>query len=320
MNHIHNTRQFAQFLLSIIVFNGASVLLANEPVVTALVITPDGKQVVAAQDSQLRFFEIATLSTLATVDFELASIHDIRFSPDGKMLAVAGGNPGEDGIVQVCHYPFEQAGAVYRIHKDSVYSIRWLPDSNRIVTGSLDGNVNLFDRNKNSKISEFHGHSKGVTAVEMLPGEKILVTASVDQSLRVWDIITRKNIRTFNNHTGAINDLKISPHTEGLPTVVTIANDRTVRFWQPTIGRMVRFVKLESIPLAVVWHPREPMIVVTTSTGLVFMIDSQSAAIVKRIQTNHSWLHAVVIDPAGENVIVANNTGLQKFSLLQIDQ
>ena len=42
--------------------------------------------------------------------------------------------------------------------------------------------------------------------------------------------------------------------------VASAAADRTIRFWQPTIGRMVRYVRLPSAALAIAWIGDETMV------------------------------------------------------------
>ena len=66
----------------------------------------------------------------------------------------------------------------------------------------------------------------------------------MDQSLRVWDQSSGAIVRVLDNHTDEVRDLAPRPRGEGLPMIASAAADRTVRLWQPTIGRLVRFARL----------------------------------------------------------------------------
>ena len=83
---------------------------------------------------------------------------------------------------------------------------------------------------------------------------KTLVSAGVDQSVRVWDLESAKLIRSLNQHTKPVHALALRPTEVGLPMVASAAGDRTIRLWQPTIGRMVRYVRLDAEPLNIAWQ------------------------------------------------------------------
>ncbi|MBT5020486.1 MAG: WD40 repeat domain-containing protein [Planctomicrobium sp.] len=295
----------------------ATVIEAAEPPITSITFTSDGKSVLAASQAGVNIYDWPNLKRRGKLEFAFANIHDIQFSPDAQRLAIAGGNPGETGVVNVFGWQSRDTISALRQHQDSVYSIAWMNDNRRIVSVSLDRQVLLCHDSSERKVQKFAGHSKGVTAVCLLKDDTILVTAGIDQSLRVWDVSTGKMIRTLNNHTAPIHDLQYRPNHDGLPMVASISDDRTLRFWQPTIGRMVRFVKLDSIPLAVVWHPQKPIVATTTSMGNIAIVDAETAEILKQIKTNQKWIYALVVSPDGKWIVTQGEDGLQRHPFLE---
>jgi WD40 repeat protein len=81
-----------------------------------------------------------------------------------------------------------------------------------------------------------------------LNDKKTLVSAAIDQSLRVLDAESGELDRSLDQHTGPVHALALRPAHKGLPMLASAAGDRSVRIWQPTIGRMIRYARLESAP------------------------------------------------------------------------
>ena len=61
--------------------------------------------------------------------------------------------------------------------------------------------------------------------------------------------------------------------------VASAAGDRTIRFWQPTIGRVVRYVRLESAPLDIAWLNDESHSAAACVDGHVRIIDADTVEV-----------------------------------------
>ncbi|MHC4877736.1 MAG: WD40 repeat domain-containing protein [Planctomycetota bacterium] len=190
--------------------------------------------------------------------------HVATFSPDGSFLLVAGGEPGQEGLVELFNWPVRaDAGAPrkrLRTGTDSLYAAAWSPDGRWFAVAGLDGVGRVFDQETGRELVRLEGHSRGLTGIGFL-SEGRVVTSSLDGSVRVWDAATGEMQRTLSNHTGAVSGLTVGParETDRLRMVASFGADRTVRLWQPAIGRLVRFVRLPSRPLAIAWLSEEEL-------------------------------------------------------------
>ncbi|MEJ7637159.1 MAG: hypothetical protein WKF75_04000, partial [Singulisphaera sp.] len=88
-----------------------------------------------------------------------------------------------------------------------------------------------------------------------LPGRAAVLSAGIDETIRLWDVDSGQSLRTLSNHTRPVHHLALRPNADDdtPPSVASVSEDRTVRLWQPTIGRLVRFVRLKSVPMEVAW-------------------------------------------------------------------
>lgn len=69
-------------------------------------------------------------------------------------------------------------------HSRTVYVVCKLPDR-KIITGSDDGSINLFDLTTFENIGSYQCHVGGIRSMILLPNGK-LVTGSYDKTVKIW--------------------------------------------------------------------------------------------------------------------------------------
>lgn len=296
------------FLL-VILFGVAGAATATQPPITALAFAPDGEEVAACSQAGLAIYSWPELKLTRTVETTAANLHCLRFSPDGKLLALGGGDPAENGTVQLFAWPGCESRGSLGNHSDSIRSLEWIDDST-LVTASVDRDIKLWKVAEPKKpLHTLRGHSRGVHALCLLPGGDVLVSASGDQSLRVWNLPEQKLVRSLNQHTKAVNGLALRPASEGLPMVASASSDRTIRFWQPTIGRMVRYIRLEAEPLSIAWLPAGEHLAAACVDGKVRLIHADEVTVVKTIDAIDGWAYALAVHPTKNEVAIGGAAG-----------
>ncbi len=273
------------------------------PPITALAFSHDGKSVVACSQAGLHIYDWPTLNLQRTIAVQARNIHDLAFSPDGDRLAVGGGNPATTGIIEIFSWPEGKSLRVLSEHRDSVMAVAWR-DASSLASASLDRDVILWDLRTGTPTQRFKGHSRGVSSLCFLNDKETLVSTGVDQSVRVWNLVTGELIRSLNNHTLPAHDLALRPNETGLPMVASVSDDRTVRLWQPTIGRMVKFARLKEAPLNVAWLNGGSRIVTACTDGAVRLVDPDSVEVTGEIQVLNGWAYSLAVHPTDGSVVV----------------
>ncbi|MEW4486787.1 hypothetical protein AB1L42_01830 [Thalassoglobus sp. JC818] len=286
-----------------------SVLKAIEPPVTLIVFSPDHTKLVTGSQRGVAIRTLDDFAIEEEVAVPFSAVHALAFSPDGKSLAIAGGNPGESGQIQLLDWPTRNPEGLLHPHEDSIYDICWSLDSRTIASASMDRHVALSDVKADKPLQLFEGHSKGVLCLRFIDQDKLLVSSGIDQNLRVWNPVEATLIRSLNNHRKTVTGLSVRPESPGLPMIASISEDRTVRFWQPTIGRMVRFLELEESPIAIQWRPGHDSIVTVTASGRVFEVDSISTKILFEEQSDLSWCTSLAVHPNGQVLYLGGQNG-----------
>jgi F-box and WD-40 domain protein CDC4 len=116
-------------------------------------------------------------------------------------------------------------------------------DTEKILTGSDDTNINVYDTKTGALKATLEGHEGGVWALEY--HGNTLVSGSTDRSVRVWDIERARCTQVFHGHTSTVRCLQIVLPTEigrdvngrpeimpKQPMIITGSRDSNLRVWK----------------------------------------------------------------------------------------
>ena len=94
-------------------------------------------------------------------------------------------------------------------------------DTDKILTGSDDNHINVYDTQTGALRARLFGHDGGVWALQYLGN--VLVSGSTDRSVRVWDIEKGVCTQVFQGHTSTVRCLQIL-----MPTAIKTSDGKTV--------------------------------------------------------------------------------------------
>ncbi|KAI9029264.1 WD40-repeat-containing domain protein [Hyaloraphidium curvatum] len=112
-------------------------------------------------------------------------------------------------------------------------------DGEKIVSGSDDQTMNVYDVRTGDLLRKLEGHEGGVWALQYIG--HTLVSGSTDRTVRVWDLDTGRCTHVFDGHTSTVRCLAIVlPRPDAdpdgpeptYPLVVTGSRDATLRVWR----------------------------------------------------------------------------------------
>jgi len=301
-----------------------SIGVAGDPV-TALVLSPEGTSLITGSHEGLFRRSGDQFEDVQRLTSDVESIHDLRFSSDGRLLAVAGGTPGQFGLTEIVKWPEATLVARIREHDDVIYAVSWSPDGKWLATASLDGACLICDSASGLPVQRIEGHSKGVTGIDWIArpssesngSTSLILTCSLDQTLRVWSLDTEqpgsgpKLLRTMDQHTGAVRGIARQPQTSNSSPAICASwgDDRTVRFWQPDKGRLLRFARLPDVVTAAVWSSDGRELFAAMESGELSRIRF-SNAVVENIGGRKRALTSLVRSQNSARVCFGDSDGL----------
>ena len=92
----------------------------------------------------------------------------------------------------------------YDSHRDWVRSCHWCSaGKEKIISGSADHTVRIWDVQTSSCEEVFMGHSQGVWSVTCRNDGRIVVSGSTDGTIRVWDCNAGRCDQVLEGHNGS---------------------------------------------------------------------------------------------------------------------
>ena len=187
----------------------------------ALALTPDGRRAVtASRDATLRIWELEHGVCSGVVADEVP-FSRVAVSGDGALIATA------DWLDRVSLYALRSGRLLARLgeHRKTISALTFTPRGRRVISGSWDGSVRLWDREGPRWSVE---HDEWVTQVAVLPGGRTAVAGHADGALRLLDLHRGRIRADLVGHTGFIVALAVTNHGD---LVASAAGDRTIRVW-----------------------------------------------------------------------------------------
>ncbi|KAF2800430.1 WD40 repeat-like protein [Melanomma pulvis-pyrius CBS 109.77] len=187
--------------------------LQNNAHVTCAGFHPESKLLVTGFSNGIfTIHELPDFSQIQNLNISQNDIDFVSINKTGEWLAFGASKLGQ---LLVWEWQSESYILKQQGHFDSMNTIAYSPEGQRIITAADDGKIKVWDVNSGFCIVTFTEHSSGVTACEFAKRGNVLFTASLDGSIRAWDLIRYRNFRTFTAPTRlSFSSLAVDPSGE----------------------------------------------------------------------------------------------------------
>jgi hypothetical protein len=264
------------------------------PPVAAVAFSPDEKLLAVGTYGRVTVWDLAAGKPAKVLTNVLGAVNDLKFSPDGALLAVAGGQPSARGDLRLFETKQWSLAQSLGGHLDTVSCVSFSPDGTRLLSASFDKTVRLWDVKGQKALHTFAGHSDFVYAVAFGPDGSWYATASKDRTGRIVDAATGKGLFTLSDGDREVLAVAVHPATG---RVLAAGLDPEVRWFDPKTGERERRgggANVATNEIAI--DPKGRLVVSGGSDGTVRTTDPKTAKPLKAVSAG-SVVFAVAVDP-----------------------
>jgi WD40 repeat protein len=138
-----------------------------------------------------------------------AVIGNVRFSPDGALLASA----SEDNTIML--WDTRNAAHLRTLEKQSkyVYDVCFSADGKCLASAGEDGVIRIWDVASGARVKSLYGHANTVTSVCFSPTGTVLASAGSNCTVRLWEL-----------KMAAVSDTKSNSLSSGDPADVPVSH------------------------------------------------------------------------------------------------
>lgn len=204
---------------------------------TAVVFSPDSKLLATGSYGQAAIWNLATGKALKVLTNVLGAVNDVRFSPDGKILAVAGGQPSAKGDLRLYAVGDWKLLATLRGHDDSISYLDFSRDGKLLASASFDKTVRIWNVPQLKLERLLPDHSDFVYGVGFSPDGKLIASCSKDRTVKLVETATGKGVFTFGGMEQDIISVAFSPDGK---QVVSSGYETALYWWNTQTGDRIR--------------------------------------------------------------------------------
>jgi WD40 repeat protein len=186
-------------------------------------------------------------------------------------------------------------------HQDLVSSVVLSADQTKVVTGSWDNTIRVWNAQTGKLEQSLAGHERLVNSIAISDDGTNLVSASDDKTLKVWNLQTGELIQTLKGHDDVVNSVALTPDGK---TAISASDDETIRIWNLETGKSeLTLTGHEDWINSVVVSKDGKTIVSGSSDETVRVWDLQSGTLECTLKDHQDVVNTVAISPDGQTIV-----------------
>ncbi|CAO3596050.1 unnamed protein product [Absidia cylindrospora] len=261
-----------------------------------------------SEDRKIKLYDTtkSIASPISTLSGALQSITSIDFNASDEFLVAS----STDHSTRVWNLATKRIVHTLTGHIGKVYAAKYVPaDSNRVVTGSHDRTLKVWDLNKGWCVRTIFSFSSCNDVCLLDPDGQTLVSGHLDNTLRVWDSKSGNGIKDLNGiHTDQITSVCVSPDGS---SVLTNSRDNTLKIVDLRMYEVTHSFRAPTYQNGLNWSracysPDGCYVAAGSKDGSIHIWNTRNSQLERHMKGDHtSIISGVAWNPLGTDLYTA---------------
>jgi WD40 repeat protein len=278
-------------------------LEGHSDIVSSVVFSPDGKQLVSISRTTVRLWDVATGAALHTFDSPLDQLYhhieDVTFSLDGGMVLLAvDGSTG--GWVQSWDAALGTLIRTHEIHTKEAKFMVISPDKKTVALGFGNGTVVIWDLITDKVLQTFETYVVSRQSIAISLDGKAVMEDKYSNMAEVLDVTTGEVLHVFKDYMGVVT---FSPDGK---TVAFQSRNNIVRLWN--VATKVAQLTLEHPrPIShIAFSPDSKIIASSASIDSTIWLWDAASGVIRQTLDNRAPVKALAFSPDSKVLAVGS--------------
>lgn len=179
--------------------------------ITALAFHPEGRELAVGGYHEITLWSPGDGKLLRRIPNVAQRTYGLAYSPDGKLLAAASGNPGQLGEVKLFRPETGEPVHDLATMPDVAFDVAFNPAGDKLAAGGADRSVRIFDVATGKQERLIEDHADWVMAVAWSADGTKLGTASRDKTSKIFDAAKGESLVTYPGYGDQAYGIAFSP-------------------------------------------------------------------------------------------------------------
>jgi len=202
--------------------------------VMALAFSPDGKELAVGGYHEVSIWDPTNGKLVGRIGNIAQRTQRLAYSPDGTVLAAAGGTPGKVGEVKLLDPVNRTIAADLDRVGDMLFALAFSADGSRLACGGADNAIRVYDVKNRKRELVIEQHADWVLGVVFTPDGEHILSASRDKSARVLDAKSGVVEHAYLGHEEIVYSVAVSGDGK---TAYSAGKDKKIHIWAVKDGK-----------------------------------------------------------------------------------